>query len=31
MEGGVLQFEPIMMHATQTFLTTLAGFAIAVA
>jgi hypothetical protein len=25
-EGGRLQFEPIMMHATQTFLTTLAGF-----
>ena len=28
---GVEQFEPIMMHATQTFITTLAGFAIAVA
>lgn len=27
---GVAQFEPIMMHATQTFITTLAGFAIAV-
>ncbi|MBS0367823.1 MAG: ABC transporter permease [Proteobacteria bacterium] len=27
---GVEQFAPIMMHATQTFLTTLAGFAIAV-